>query len=291
MSLTPTTIGIMSPSSSIVPERFDAGVRLLEAQGFHLVIHPQTYLGSGSGNQQAGTPAQKAQALHDLWNNPAVNLVMASCGGNRSSQLLPLLDYKIAKPVMGLSDTTALLSALYVHKVKGYFGPAVQNLARLNADFQEITFDILRGHPRQSISLPNITLYCEGAVRAPVFAATLSVLMSLAGTPYFPDLRGHILVVEDVGEELTHLDRALWHLRHCCDLTLLAGLIFGEFVDTRDTGRPFGCSLEDIIRTHIADLSCPIIGNAPIGHGAHLFPIRLGGYMTLDTASPHLILE
>jgi len=287
----------MSPSSSINRQRFEHGLSVLKSRGFQLVIHPQTYEGADTGNQLAGTPEQKAAAFMDLWNDDSVSVIMASCGGNFSSQFLHLLDYEelslTPKAVIGFSDTTALLSALYAGAgIGGIFGPTVQTLGRIE-NLDKVT-DILFGRPVSEIELTGATLLPSSinhSAKAPLFAATLSVLLSLAGTPYFPDLSGHILVIEDIGEELSHLDRMLWQLNQLCPLSHLEGLIFGDCVDMRDTGRPLGLDFEGIIRKHTDGLLIPVLINAPIGHGSRFMPIQLGRTATLDaSASPRLIL-
>ena len=292
-------IGIFSPSSTINRERFSKGISLLEQRGFDVTIHPQTYIGADTGNQYAGSPSEKAAAFMDLWNDDSVTTIMASCGGNFSSQFLHLLDYEelalTPKALVGFSDTTALLSALYsCAGIGGIFGPTVQSLGRI--ENMDKALDILFGTPNTKIDLDGATLLPSSlnnkSVKAPLYAATLTVLMSLAGTPYFPDLSGHILVIEDIGEELSHLDRMLWQLNQLCPFSHLEGLVFGEYVDMRDTGRPLGMDFEGIIKKHTDGLLIPTLINAPIGHGNRFVPIHLGRTATLDaSSSPRLILE
>ncbi len=288
------TIGIFSPSSSIVPERFAAGVDILHSRGFKTVIHPQTYIGADSGNQFAGTAQQKHAALMDLWADKNVDLLMASCGGNTASQFLYLLDFDAlehnAKPLLGFSDTTSLLTALYTRAgIGGFFAPTVQTLGRL--ENQDDVFTLLSGAPDTVINLTQADIIKTGKTdAAPVFAATLSVLMSLAGTPYFPNLAGHILILEDIGEEMSALDRLLWQLYQIVPFPLLAGLVFGDYVDTKDTGRPFGLDFDGIISKYTSHLEIPVLKNAPIGHGTQLFPIPLGRKSILDATNKTLIL-
>jgi muramoyltetrapeptide carboxypeptidase len=288
------TIGIFSPSSSIIRERFDVGVTLLKQRGFNLVIHPQTYVGADTGNQQSSSSEQKASAFMELWNDKSVHAIMASCGGNTASQFLHLLDFKklaeSPKPLLGFSDITAPLSALYARAgIGGYFAPTVQTIPRIA--HQSKLFEILEGTPDTSIALEDAVIVKEGKTDpSPIFAATLSVLNSLAGTPYFPNLMGHILVLEDIGEELSHLDRALWQLYQIIPLPLLSGLIFGEFVDIKDSGRPFGLDFDGIIDKYTSHLTIPILKNAPFGHGINLLPIPIGRKSVMDATNRALIL-
>ncbi len=288
------TIGIFSPSSSIVRERFDAGVKILTDYGYKIHIHPQTYNGADSGNQFAGTPQDKVAALMDLWADPSVHIVMASCGGNYAAQMLPLMDWKqiraTPKTLMGFSDTTALLCAMYSQAgISGVFGPTVQTLGRIDTLPQ--VFDVIVGKRNVSVSLADSSVLQDGVIHAPVFAATFSLLMALAGTPYFPKLDGHILLLEDIGEELSRLDRYLWQLSQVIDISKLAGFVLGRIENISDTGRPFGVSLEESLRTHLKNLKGPLIIDAPIGHGSHLPALPLGRTAQLDTTTSVLIFD
>ena len=288
------TIGIFSPSSSIVRERFDAGVKILTDHGFKVYIHPQTHQGADSGNQYAGTPQDKVAALMDLWTNPAIDAVMASCGGNTAVQMLPLIDWNrlraTPKILMGFSDTTALLCGLYAQShIGSVFGPTVQTLGRID-DVAQV-FDTIMQKRNVSISLAGADILRGGTAQAPIFAATLSLLLSLAGTKYFPKLDGHILIVEDVGEEVSHLDRYLWQLTQVIDISKLAGFILGRIENISDTGRPLGVSLKESALIHLKDLKAPLILNAPIGHGQSLPALPLGHMAKLNAETSVLILE
>lgn len=288
------TVGIFSPSSSVVRERFDAGVALLNNRGLHVVIHPQTYLGADTGSQHCSSSKEKALAFMDLWENSKVDFIMASCGGNTASQFLHLLDYnhleKSHKPVMGFSDTTSLLSTLYAQAAgRPVFGPTVQTLGRLTN--QDDVFAVLSGD-KTTVELGGAVAVTEPPqASGPIFAATLSVLLSLAGTPCMPNLAGHILLIEDIGEEVSRLDRLLWQLYQLVPFPLLAGLVFGDFKDLTDTGRPFGLDYDGLIAKYTGHLEIPVLKNVAFGHGDRLFPIPLGRKATLDATNKTLILQ
>lgn len=63
----------------------------------------------------------------------------------------------------------------------------------------------------------------------PLLAANLTVATHLLGTRHLPDLRGAILVLEDVAEAPYRLERMLTHWRLCGALQQLAGIGFGNF--------------------------------------------------------------
>ena len=53
----------------------------------------------------------------------------------------------------------------------------------------------------------------------------------LVGTPYFPDLRGAILFLEDVDEPFYRIDRMLTQLWLAGALAGIAGVAFGKFTE------------------------------------------------------------
>lgn len=110
------TIGIFAPSSWVEQSDIEQSVRFIEEQGYKALVHPQTYL---RHHQSAGTHEQKLTAFYELWDNPAVTCVWAAGGGNRSLHWIDRIDYerlsKTPKLLIGFSDVTALINAVYAH--------------------------------------------------------------------------------------------------------------------------------------------------------------------------------
>lgn len=280
------TIGIVAPSSYIESDRLDMGVAVLRDYGFQVKIHPQTL---ARENQSAGGIVEKVSAFHQMFLDPEVKAIMAAGGGNRSAHILGSLDYDLirANPKMyiGFSDSTALLSAISSRAgVACIHGPVVKSLPRTAKDSLDFLFLLLAG------KLPHYPFekavgLTEGTATGRLIGGNLGVFSSLVGTAWQPPVEGSILFLEDVNEELSRLDRMLWHLRQSLPFSKLAGIVFGQFSDVQDTGRPFGYTLEDILREHTADLKIPVAMNAPLGHGEALYALPAGCTATLDIAA------
>ena len=121
------SVGIFSPSYIMVGEAPQAAQRaedFLRENGFR-VIHGKLW-----GRQNAyrtGTPQERADEFNSLLRDPAVDLLMASVGGFVTNGMLPYIDYEFfaanPKPVVGMSDVTALLLALYAKTgIPTYYG-------------------------------------------------------------------------------------------------------------------------------------------------------------------------
>jgi len=283
-----STIGIFAPSSSIIPEKFEAGLQILKDHGYNTIIHPQTYTGAGEQTQIAGTTEQKITAYKELVADTSVDFIMAATGGNRACFLLDEISkLKTHKPIMGFSDVTAILGLHYKLGIPSLFGPTVQTLARMDSPHINLTFEKLKSSTQSEIEMVGgVTLY-EGKVTAPIFAATMSNLASLCGTSFMPELNQHILLLEDIGDETNRLDRMLWQI---LSQTNPAGLLFGQFLSPEETGRPYGEKIEEIIKKHASMKNIPCLMNVPIAHDGRIFPIINGQTAILDATKRVLIL-
>ncbi len=99
----------------------------------------------------------------------------------------------------------------------------------------------------------------------------LSLLTSLIGTPFLPDLSGTILVIEDVYEELYAVDRFLTQIRLAGLMDNLAGILVGTFNGVPD-------HLEELLREvprlclELAPPSVAVVSGIAYGH----IPRRMG---------------
>jgi muramoyltetrapeptide carboxypeptidase len=269
------SIGIFAPSSRITPEKFEAGLAVLKNR-YDVFVHPQTY---AEQNQSAGTTEGKIAAYHDLLNDPNVDVIIAAAGGNRATHMLDAIDWELVrthpKPVMGFSDTTALLCGIAAKTgIGSIFGPVVQSFSFLSPEDKDRAFTAIEGRPYDFPGTGDVL--APGTARGPLLGGTLSVLVSLIGTSYFPNMSGGILFLEDTGEETSRIDRMILQLRRVIPFSSLQGIIFGEFSGIQDTGRPFGFTLKDILQEHTNGLDIPVVMNAPFGHGPRLAPLPFG---------------
>jgi muramoyltetrapeptide carboxypeptidase len=275
-------IGVFAPSSRITPEKFEAGLAVLKSR-YKVIVHPQTY---AELHQSAGTTAEKIAAYHDLLKNPDVGIIVAAAGGNRAAHMLEGIDWELVskypKPLMGFSDTTALLNGISARTgIGGFFGPVVQSFGTLTPEDLNRAFSSIEGRPYE-FSTKDTDVLFPGKAEGPLFGGTMSVLASLSGTPYFPDMTGSILFLEDIGDETSRIDRMMLQLRRAVPFSSLKGIVFGDFLNLQDTGRPFGFTLEDILREHTQGLTIPVVMNAPFGHGSRLATLPVGKTARLE---------
>ena len=97
-------------------------------------------------------------------------------------------------------------------------------------------------------------------------AFNVEILSSILGTPLEPDLSGHVLMLEEVGEYLYRLDRALFHITSSANVRSVKGIKLGRVSDVPENDKPFGASEEEIVRYWCAKAGIAYLGRADIGH-------------------------
>ncbi len=283
------TIGVMAPSSYVERADIEKSKALLEKRGYKVFIHPQTF---ERENQSAGTHLQKSLALQGLWQRADITAIWAAGGGNRAMHLLESLNFEAMKRkpkiLIGFSDVTVLLNGLYAHTgLPSFHGPVFKNLTK----YKQIDhlLDMLGGK-KPVTKLGKIKIIHKGKARGKLIGGNLSRFQYLPKTLPGEFWKDGILFLEDCNEEYSHFDLMLLHLKRLGVLSQVSGIIFGQFTGMKDSGRPFGYSIEDMIREHTEDLAIPVVMNAPFGHDKELYTFPVGVEAELDTVKKTLKL-
>jgi muramoyltetrapeptide carboxypeptidase len=282
------TIAIMAPSSKVDRAAIVKAQKKLEALGFKVRIHPQTF---AEDMQSAGTPKQKAAALHKLFADPEVKAIFAARGGNSAGHVLELLDYDLIKRnpkiIMGYSDVTALLSAINAKTgLVTFHGPNFGTFARSDLTAKQIRqcFNLLAG-TENDLPFAKARVLRGGNARGKLVGGNLSLLVSLIGTPYMPKMDGAILYVEDCCDEMSRLDRMFTQLRNAGVFDKISGLIVGQFTDVTDSGKtPFQRKLPQVIEEATQGKKFPVVINAPFGHGKDIPAYPFGAKAELNAS-------
>jgi muramoyltetrapeptide carboxypeptidase len=184
-----------------------------------------------------------------------------------------------AKPVVGYSDVTSLLLALYARSgLVGFHGPV--GVSTWEGDTPRAFLDVLvegktlalQGETR-SDRLRGDTIR-GGTAEGPLAGGNLSVLAATAGTDYAPDLGGHVVFFEEIGEDSYRIDRLLTQVRQAGLVADPAGLVFGQCSRCSSGGSAW--SAERVIQDQLAAYDRPAWLGAPIGHVAPVYPLPIG---------------
>jgi muramoyltetrapeptide carboxypeptidase len=139
--------------------------------------------------------------------------------------------------------------------------------------------------------LPVHDFNVKGAAIGELVGGNLSLLAHSIGTASDIKTRGRILFLEDVGEYLYSTDRMMQQLKRSGKLEKLAGLIVGGFTDTKDTERPFGKTVYEIIKDAVAPYNYPVCYNFPVSHEKENYALKVGVGYKLKVGKTKVLLE
>ena len=245
----------------------------------------------------AGSDGARLADLNDALVDDAIDGVWCIRGGYGVMRILETIDYaalrRRPKPVIGYSDITALHAAIATRcDTVTFHGPTAR--AQLSVFSRDSLRRALTGADSAGTA-DGARVLTPGRARGRLVGGNLAILSGLAGTPYAPDYRDAIVVMEDVNEAVYRIDRMLTHLRLTRALGGCAGLVFGEFTDipadaSEDSLGARG--LDDVLGDVARVLGVPCIAGAPIGHVADQWTLPLGAEAELDADARTLrILE
>ena len=259
-------IGVAAPGSRIDASLAARVTQLAEAQfGMRVTLrfHPQCFLSSG---HFAGDDETRAAAFLELANDPGLDAVWMARGGYGAARLLPrvlagLAPLAAEKIYLGYSDAGALLSALYARGfARAAYGPMPADILREGGDkavIRALSFLVECAHDALEPSVDGAT---------PTAAFNLTILCHLLGTPHEPDLTGHVVMLEEVSEQLYRIDRALCQLTRNANMQGAAGFRLGRVSLIPPNDPEFCQTPEEIMRHWCADSRIPYLGSADIGH-------------------------
>lgn len=294
--------GVFAPSAFVDPDGLSQAAEHVRQFGFACHIHDQTHK---RYHQSAGTPQEKATALHDLLQNPAIEFLWTACGGNRAALMMDTINYDILrkhadKPLVGFSDVTYLLNAFY--KITGkpqIHGPGLwasikphisdDNIKQLAALLKAI-----RHKTAYHLVFEDITTLKSVDVpplSGTIIGGNLSLFQALIGTPYLPQDKDIILFFEDIGDQLSRYDRMLWHIRNSGIFERCRAVLIGDLSCGEDKGaRAFGFSKQDILQDVFNGYDFPVFMRCPFGHRGEFSSLPVGANVELTATDTKLSL-
>jgi muramoyltetrapeptide carboxypeptidase len=107
-----------------------------------------------------------------------------------------------------------------------------------------------------------------GINKSVLWGGNLSVLVSLLGTPYFPEVKGAILFLEDVAEHPYRIERMLTQLLHAGVLARQKAILLGQFTEFKLVPHDRGYKLQTVVNWLRQQTKTPVLTNLPYGHVA-----------------------
>ncbi|MGH9060172.1 MAG: S66 peptidase family protein, partial [Acidimicrobiales bacterium] len=292
-------LGVVSPSSAVLePSRMRRGLAAIEALGFEVVLGDevgQTY------GYLAGTDRARADGFLAMLERDDVDGVICLRGGYGAMRTVQAMDLQrlrrlsSARPkvFVGFSDIT-VLHALLARELSWvtFYGPMVTTFSHASDyvvdAFRRAVMEPAPVEIRPDPDDPYTETLVPGRAEGVLVGGCLSLLSTLVGTPYEPELDGRILFFEDVDAQPDEVDRSLTHLLATGRLQRCAGIVVGEHAGCAPTEPGPTLGLEQVLEDLVVPLGIPAMYHLPIGHGRHLATVPLGVPAVLDAGARRL---
>ena len=274
-----------------VPDaRLDRGIQILES--FGLVVDPGEHLYDKYG-YLAGTDEACLGDLNAAFADPDVKGVFAARGGYGTQRIIDGLDLaavrRSPRVFVGFSDLTTLIGRLWHGaRLVSFYGPMVNwtDSRTGPAEIESLRSALMSTQPivlTRDPAEPSAAVEVPGTATGTLLGGNLTMLQTSIGTPDLPDLRGAILLFEDVDEAPYSYDRMLTQLRRTGVLKNIKGIAIGQF--TNAEGNEGQWTAAQAVLDRVADLGVPVLGGLRVGHGKGQLTVPLGTTATIDTAA------
>lgn len=286
------TVAVVSPASALSSED---GLDRAEwwIRGMGLVPKFGPHAGAQYG-YLAGTDEQRASDFNAAFADPEVRAVFAVRGGWGGARILPLLDWGTIranpKLLIGFSDVTALHLAFAAragfptihggNATSSWRKASWESLWRLA--FAADTPTLGGAEIEAETGRPARTLV-GGKASGRLLGGNLTILSTLMGTGWLPDLKGVVLFLEDVNEAEYRVDRMFQQLKLAGVLSGLAGVVFGQ-CSRCTTSEPdyAGLTIDQLLDHYLAPLGIPAVAGFDIGHIANQLSLPSGARVEID---------
>jgi muramoyltetrapeptide carboxypeptidase len=267
--------------------------------------------GPHAGNRSgylAGTDDDRLADLNAALQDERIDAVWCLRGGYGVTRIIDRVDFdalvRRPKAIIGFSDITALLAGVTRHAGLVAFHAPVARSPMPGFSRRHFERVLTEPGPAGQLEAPatppdmlvardhRIVTLRAGVAEGPLAGGNLTLLQCLIGTPWFPDLEGTILVLEDANEDLYRVDRMLAHLRAVGVLRGLAGVAIGQFTDCKRFTGDGAFGFDELLGQYLLPLGIPAAIGFPVGHIDAQWTLPLGVRARLDAGAGTLtILE
>jgi muramoyltetrapeptide carboxypeptidase len=295
------TLGFVAPSSPV--KTLDSVEKCVEATrslGYNVVVGESCKSMHG---YLAGGDRMRADDLNRMFQDDAIDGIIAIRGGYGAPPIQDMLDYRLAaehpKLLAGYSDITALHIAYGQKSGLVTMHAPMPSTEWIQDDYDDFTLTSLwraltATEPLGAVDNPPdfpLEVLNGGVAHGKLVGGNLCLIAALNGTPWEIDTRGAILVLEDVGEYIHRLDRMLTTLRLSGKLDQCAGIVLGSFTDCPPEYPDRSLTIRQVIEEVVLPSGKPVISGYMIGHCSPKISIPLGVEATLDADHGFLTID
>jgi muramoyltetrapeptide carboxypeptidase len=219
-------------------------------------------------HQFAGTDDERASDLQWALDHKSAKAILVTGGGYGTLRIIDKVKFsgikKYPKWFVGYSDVTMIHSRLHLLDLASVHGTMAFQFTKHNGATESLKKLLFGEKIKYEIS-PSV-LNRNGNAEGEIVGGNLSILYALSGSVDDIKTKNRILFLEDLDEQLYHVDRMILQLKRSGKLKGLRALIVGGMSDMKDNAVPYGKTAEEIIADAVSEYNYPVCFNFPAGH-------------------------
>ncbi|WP_044928926.1 LD-carboxypeptidase [Butyrivibrio sp. AD3002] len=275
-------VGLSACSDGHIKEweyQVDELVQVLKGFGIEALLAPHI---KAKVDDFSGTDEERAADLMRLYEDDSIEAIYDISGGDLANGVLKYLDFDVIaradKTFWGYSDLTTIINAIYTMTGKPSVLYQVKNMVYSEAELQRKRYaDYLEGNKSPLFDLKYDFLqgdHMEGIV----VGGNIRCFTKLAGTKYWPDMEGKILLLESLGGGSGQMATLFAQLEQIGVFDKVRGVLLGTFTNYEKADLEL--TIYDLLKMHISD-SLPVAKTREIGHGHDSKAIVIGEKLEL----------
>lgn len=225
----------------------------------------------------SGSAKERADSLMDFYKNHEIKAIFDISGGDLANEIIPYLDFDVIaradKQFWGYSDLTTILNAIYTKTGKSSVLYQVRNLLYDCAKEQTENFRNTVMNGADDLFRFSCSFIQGSGMQGTVIGGNIRCFLKLAGTEYFPDVEGKILLLEAYGGTVAQMVTYLSQLKMLHVFEGVRGIILGTF--TKMEAAAYKPDIVELVKSY-AGAGIPIVKTQEIGHGSDSKGILIG---------------
>ncbi|MDR2801896.1 MAG: LD-carboxypeptidase [Prevotellaceae bacterium] len=276
-------VTIIAPAGKIAASLVANGAQLLQQWG--LRVKTGKYIGEACMGF-AGTDEQRCADLQAAVNDPEPAAVLCARGGYGCGRIVDNVDFspwlKNPKWFIGYSDITVFHARLQQLGLQSIHGTMPKNFPENGSNestesLRQALFGELTGY-----DIPAHPLNRQGSAKGVLRGGNLSLIVNVSSTLDDVDTTGAILFLEDIDEYLYSIDRMMNNLQRSGKLKRAAGVIVGDFVNSKPDDVLPGKTAYEVIDGYLNPLNIPVCYGFPAGHDEPNYSLYFGRELSLE---------
>ncbi len=225
----------------------------------------------------SGTDKERAEDLMSFYKDDSIETIYDISGGDLANGILKYLDWDLIantdKTFWGYSDLATIINAIFTKTGKTSVLYQVKNMVYAEAELQRKRFADYVSKKNKNLFDVKYSFLQGEKMNGVVVGGNIRCFLKLAGTEYWPDMTGKVLLLEAYSGEISRIAALFSQLEQMGVFGQVAGILLGTFTEFEKSGATQ--SVFDLLKEHIPE-TLPVAQTSKIGHGADSKAIVIG---------------